>query len=392
MSRIFIGIILAICVAPFSAAAQGQPAGVLTDVVTEKQANETIVIFGELVAERQSRVAARISGVADNVPVEVGDSVSAGDVLAEIDGDLLGIELARAEADLAVAEAAVSTAKLEVATARTAYNRAASLREKSIIADATYEERLNILSVAEGRRAEAEARVNVMQIALRRAKYDLDNAIVRAPFGGVVIAVGTEVGQFVDLGAEVVRLIDASDIRVEASIPARYIQALEPGQTIYGKTDSGGMVVLELRAVLPTEFSSTRTRPVIFEVISKEGIPAAGQSVTLNVPVSAPRTVPAVPKDALVQGRGGWQVFIAADGVAQPRRVEIGIALGDSYEVISGLAAGDVVVVRGNERLRPGQQISPTPVGARQGGADGPEQSGGEAGSKRQQAAVRPKQ
>jgi len=80
------------------------------------------------------------------------------------------------------------------------------------------------------------------------------------------------------------------------------------------------------------------------------------------VPVSAPRDVLSVPKDALVQGRGGWTVFVAADGKAQPRNVQIGVALGNRYEVTQGLSEGDLVVVRGNERLRPGQDIAPSPV------------------------------
>lgn len=390
MARLILCLILAVLIVPSAATSQGRPAGVLTDVVTEEQVSETISIFGELVAERQSRVAARIAGVADNVSVEVGDSVSAGDVLATIDGDLLSIELARSEADLAVAEAAANTARLQVETAETAYFRAERLQERSIISDATYEERLNALSVAKGRHAEAEARVNVSKMALRRARYDLDNATVRAPFDGIVIEVGTEVGQFVGLGTEVARLIDTGDIRVEANVPARFIEALQPGQTVYGRTGSGGAVVLELRAALPTEFSSTRTRPVVFDVVSKEGIPAAGQSVTLDLPVSAARSVAAVPKDALIQSRGGWQVFIAKDGIAEPRSVEIGIALGDRYEVVSGLEAGEVVVVRGNERLRPGQQISPTPVDGRIEEGSQSEQIGkGDAGQPKKQAAAR---
>ncbi|MTI42201.1 RND family efflux transporter MFP subunit [Roseibium hamelinense] len=370
--------------------AQGRPAGVLTDLVTTEETSETISIFGELVAERQSRVAARISGVADTVSVEIGDKVASGDILATIDGELLSIELSRAEADLSVAEAAAQTSRLQVDTAQTAYSRAERLQQRSIISNATYEERLNVLSVAKGRQAEAEARVNVAKMALRRAKYDLNNATVRAPFDGIVIEVGTEVGQFVGVGTEVARLIDTGDIRVEANVPARFIEALQPDQTIYGETGSGGAVVLKLRAALPTESSATRTRPVIFDVVSKEGIAAAGQSLTLELPISAPREVHAVPKDALIQSRDGWQVFLAKDGIAEPRTVAIGIALGDRYEVVSGLEAGDVVVVRGNERLRPGQQIAPTPVNGQPAEKKQGEQIGeGNIGQPQKQASAR---
>ena len=90
---------------------------------------------------------------------------------------------------------------------------------------------------------------------------------------------------------------------------------------------------------------------------------AVGNSVTLNVPVSAPRDIVTVPKDALVQGRGGgWMVFVVADDTAQPRPVTLGQTAGRRMEVVEGLSPGEVVVVRGNERLRPGQAVNATPV------------------------------
>ena len=88
-----------------------------------------------------------------------------------------------------------------------------------------------------------------------------------------------------------------------------------------------------------------------------------GQSVSVDLPISAPREVIVVPKDALVQARGGWSVFVNDAGQATPRPVEIGSAVGGGFEVLSGLQAGDEVVIRGNERLRPGQAIAPSNAG-----------------------------
>ncbi|MFY0691731.1 MAG: efflux RND transporter periplasmic adaptor subunit [Paracoccaceae bacterium] len=370
---------------PQGAEAQGRPAGVVTDTVRMERVSETVPVFGELVAGRESRVAARITGVADSVPVQVGDRVAEGDILAEIDRELLEIQVARAEADLTVAKASAATAETQVENARTAFERASSLRANSIIAEAAFEERQSALAVAEGTRAEAEARIAASRVALRRAQYDLDNATVRAPFDGIIVEVGTEVGQFVSSGTDVARLIDIDGVEVEANVPARYVDALEADVEVAARTDAGGAMTLRLRATLPTEFSATRTRPVIFEVLSKEGAPAAGQSVTLNLPISAPRDVLAVPKDALIQSRGGWQVFLAQEGKATPRTVEIGSALGDRYEVLSGLTEGDIVVVRGNERLRPGQDIAPRPIA---GGDDGAQGQGDKKPENGQQAAA----
>jgi hypothetical protein len=84
---------------------------------------------------------------------------------------------------------------------------------------------------------------------------------------------------------------------------------------------------------------------------------AAGQSVTILAPMGGPREALSVSKDALVQQAGGWIVFVAEDGKAAPRPVTVGAAIGGRFEIEGGLSAGDLVVVRGNERLRPGQPI-----------------------------------
>jgi multidrug efflux pump subunit AcrA (membrane-fusion protein) len=131
-----------------------------------------------------------------------------------------------------------------------------------------------------------------------------------------------------------------------------------------GSLETGEKLTLDLRAILPIENTSTRTRAVRFSAPGLGAIrnTAIGQSVTVEIPVGAVRDVLSVPKDALVQGRDGWTVFVAAEGKAQPRPVQLGIALGNRYEVLGGVAPGDLVVVRGNERLRPGQDITSTPV------------------------------
>lgn len=72
-----------------------------------------------------------------------------------------------------------------------------------------------------------------------------------------------------------------------------------------------------------------------------------------------------------MQARGGWIVYIAEEGKAQPRPVQIGAAVADRFEVLSGLQEGQQVVVRGNERLRPGQDIMTGPPGGAPSGGQG---------------------
>lgn len=87
--------------------------------------------------------------------------------------------------------------------------------------------------------------------------------------------------------------------------------------------------------------------------------PAVNQSVLLNIPVGAPRTIVSVHKDAVIRRQGGTIVFTVIDGKAALRPVRLGIAIAARFEVLEGLAPGELVVIRGNERLRQGQKVRP---------------------------------
>lgn len=342
-------------------AAQGRPAGVTTDFVSTREVAETVSVFGQIVAGRQSDVAVRVMGVAELAPLRAGDAVKKGEVLFQIDTERLQIDLEQAEAELVIAEAGVAAAQARADRLEKTLERTRSLVSNATVSQAQLDDRAGEYAEALGNLQQAQARITAAKAGLSAAQYNLDNAVVRAPFDGTILEITAEVGEFVAAGASVARILDNGAMEVEANVPSRYIDALQTDQTVTGRTDTGGDMRLQLRAILPTEFSTTRTRPVRFTFADAAPAVAVGQSVSLDVPISAPSDVIVVSKDAVVQGAGGWQVFVNENGKAAVRPVEIGRAIGDAFEVLSGLEPGDEVVVRGNERLRPGQDIAPTP-------------------------------
>ncbi len=369
-----LALVLALFLAPAMPQAQGgRPAMVGVAEVEVREVAETVQVFGEIVASRQAALASRISGVISQTFVQTGDTVDAGDPLVRLDTELLEIERAVAEADAAVARAGREVANSRLTSARRGFERAQALRGSQTISEGALEDREGAFAEALGALQQAEARILAAEASLDRARYNLENAVVRAPFSGTILSVSAAVGAFLPTGAEVAVLLDSSALEVEANVPARFVVALEPGLDVTGATDFGTELALQVRAVLPTESSATRTRPVRL-VASGAGFAAGetpvalGQSVSLMLPVSAPREALTVPKDALIQSGGGWSAFVNQDGKAVPRSVEVGAALGDSFEVLSGLEAGDEVVVRGNERLRPMQDIMP--MGGAPGGPE----------------------
>ena len=351
--------VLAICIAA-SATAQGRAAGVGVQAVEMRALAETVPVFAEVITARDGSVAGRVAGNVEAVAVLAGSRVEAGDPLVELNDDLLKIQVAQSEAQLAEAEAGIETARARVDRARIALDRIEALRGGSSFSQGRFDDAQADFLEAEAQFVEAQAREKSAQSRLAETRYQLERSKILAPFAGVVLEVNTIPGEFIQAGTPVVRLLDTDAFEVQANVPSRYTAFLQPGQTVIASTEFGTELALQLRAVLPVEDPSTRTRAVLFSApdLADLATAAVGQSLTVEIPVGEAREVLSVPKDALVQARGGWTVFVAVDDQAQPRPVTLGVPLGDRYEVLSGLAPGDLVVVRGNERLRPGQAIS----------------------------------
>lgn len=363
---------------PERAHAQGGPAGVVVETVETRSFTETAPVLGEFVAPTSSVVASRIPGLIVEVLVQVGDQVNAGDLLVRLDTELLGIELQAAEAARNEASAGLTVAEADLALAQQGFERVERLKSSPAFSQGQFNDLGRQLQRAQGQIAQANARISSADVTIARSRYNLENAEIRAPFSGTILERQAQPGEYITTGSAVATLLDGAHLEIVADVPAAYVAGLAQGRQITVRLADGTNYQANVRAVLPRETVSTRTRPVrliapfIADDAVGNGAPfAEGQSVMVLVPVSEEKSVLTVPKDALVQGRGGWIVYIAEEGKAQPRPVQIGAAVAGRFEVLNGLQEGQQVVVRGNERLRPGQDIRTGPPGGGQAGGGG---------------------
>lgn len=349
------------------AAAQGRAASVLVEEVDVRAISDTAAILGQLVSSTQADVASRRSGVPVEVLFAVGDRVDAGAPLVRLETRLTEIERRNAEADLEVARAVIATAEASLKLTRQVLARQERLKGSTAFQQGVYEDRVAEVARAQGLLGQATAAAAAAEARMARVEYDLEFATISAPFKGVVVERMAQPGQYLNLGEAVAKLLDVQRLEIEADVPSDLVTGLTEGTVVDIDFAGGGSSTATVRVALPTETVSTRTRPVRFQTDLSKIDPqliAVGKSLTLHVPVSVPRDVLTVPKDALVQGRGGgWIVYVIVDGAAEPRPVTLGQSAGGRLEVLTGLTAGDLVVVRGNERLRPGQSVNATPVG-----------------------------
>lgn len=259
-----------------------------------------------------------------------------------------------------MAVAGRDVARAELARVQRSFERQAALRQSGAFSRSLFEDLEQEASKARAALAQAEAQLRRANASLAQLEYRLTHTEIKAPFSGVVIARRAQPGAYIQVGAPIATVMDIKNLEVEADVPVELAASLPPGKTISARLDQGGDLDVTVRALVPVQSVSTRTRPVRFKAdLSSIDLLtlARGKSVTLAVPASGARTALTVPKDALVQSTRGWLVYAVVDDAAQPRAVTIGDSAGTSIEITSGLSEGDIVVIRGNERLRPGQPV-----------------------------------
>ncbi len=332
---------------------------VSVDAVKNGPAGETVPVYGRLVARQKGVVAARVQGAVAEMRADVGDRVAAGDALALLVADTLRARRALRRAELAEAEAKRRAASVQLDQARSELDRLKRLRKSAAFSKARYEDKEKDVSRRSSALAEARARTAQARAALDMADIDLRGATIRAPFAGVLSRRHTDMGAFLKVGDRVATLINDAALEVEAEIPSNRLAGLAEGAALDLEFEDGTPFKAVVRAVIPEEDPLARTRTVrlVPDFAGEDARAAVNQSVLLNVPLSARLDVVSVHKDAVIRRSGGSAVFVVEDGRAALRAVRLGDVVGGRFEVLEGLEAGELTVVRGNERLRPGQAV-----------------------------------
>lgn len=309
---------------------------------------------GTVISRNQARLAAEVEGRLVHV-ADVGTFVSKGEEVARIDDTLLAQELAEANASVAKERARLSYLDSQVRRLeKLVQQRSANRRE--------FDEALADRGVTRSELAAYQARAELTRERRERT-------VIRAPFSGVVTERLSQMGEWADSGQAVVRLVDSTALEVQSWVPVSALKFIQQGTPLELRANPSSALAT-VRTIVPV--GDDRSRLYQLRLHLDEPKWPAGQTLRVAVPTAEPKQVVVVPRDALVLRRDGSAVYrIKDDGTAERVSVTTGIASGELIEV-SGIAPGDQVVIRGGERLRPGQKvqiIAPAPgAGQAEGG------------------------
>ena len=329
-------------------------------VLTPTQASTVLTATGYTYARSRAAVGAKIIGRVVELPVDEGDTIATGDIIAVLDSEDL-------QASVNLAEASLNEARARLADAEREFVRQADLVEDQLTSQALYD-------AAGTQREVALAQVGTAEARLNAAEAQLDYTVVRAPIDGVVIERNIEVGEMVAPGGftsqqstgSIVRIADPASLEVEADINESYIARLQLGQRASIRVDavpdfdySGS-----LRQIVPT---ADRQRAVVQVKVSIDNIDARlvpDMSCTVTFLeegvdeaelILPPKLL--VPEEAVQYSGGAAFLFQVDEGLLRRVRVTLGEASEGRVEVLEGVSGGETIVSSNVDSLDDGQRV-----------------------------------
>lgn len=312
-------------------------------------------IAGSLAPEREAVIRAQVGGQVLGVDVELGQSVSEGELLARL-------ERGQANAQASAAGAAVQAVAHQLELSRRDHARIAQLVSTGALPRRELENAESAIVAAQARLTEARAHVST-------ARDQVGDSAVRAPFAGVVAERAVNEGDVVGPGSELFTILDPSAMLLAASVPAEDVDALAPGTPVHFAVRGypGEVFTGTLRRIAPSADRYTRQIRLLIEIPNANGrliahLFAEGRVVTESRPALV------VPRIAVDESGATPQVTRVRNDTVERVAVVVGLRddVGDRVEILEGLQENDVVLVRGARSIVPGTAVTRPPEGTAQ--------------------------
>lgn len=311
----------------------------------------------------KARIGSLVEGTIAEILVDEGAEVKKGDVLIRLDKKDFIIEKNRAQAALTASRAELAQAEHALEQITLDWQRIQALYEQRVIPKHRYDAVRASYLVAEARREETRARVKKREAELAYAEKKYADAIVLAPFDGVITNKFLHEGEISSLWAynwETLEIMDISSIKIDSWVSERFLAEIKSGMTAYIDFDAypgqtfTGTVTSVTRAVDPVK-RTFKTRIVI---PNPGGKLTGGMFARIRFVLETKHDVVIIPIKEVIEQLEGFFVFVVEDNRAVWRKIVPGIREGDFIEVIDGISKGEFVVVEGSHRLQDGVRVA----------------------------------
>jgi HlyD family secretion protein len=327
---------------------------------------------GYVTPRRRATVAAKITARVVDVYVDEGMAVTEGQLLARLDDSDAERRLQAARTQRDATASLIASLKINRDNAERELSRNESLASEGFASAQTLDQARTAAESLKAQVAAAEEQVRAADAQIALAQQDVDNCIVRAPFGGIVVSKDAQRGEMVSpisagggfTRTGIATIVDMDSIEIEVDVNESYIARVVPGQRVEAVLDAypDWRIPASVRTVIPTADRQKATVKVriAFDKLDPRILPDMGVKVSFLAGEQAGGREAAkalIPRAAARTVEGQAVVFLERNGVAERRAVKLGLEIGADVEVLAGLSPGDKVVVEGPADLRDGQRI-----------------------------------
>lgn len=312
----------------------GEMPPVVVEAVTVESSNlsQNISASGSVYSNESADIRPEISGRIAKIHFHDGQSVKKGDLLFTLDDSVQKAELERARANMELAKNNVSRAK--------------DLSKKGYTSEVRYEE------------AVAEQRLAIANVEL--AKANMDKATIRAPFDGVLGLRRVSPGDFVNTDTVMINLDQTTKVKIEFSIPERFLPKLKKNTEVTLTTDAYKGENFTAKVAAFESRVDQKNRSIMVQAVAEnpKNKLVAGQFVEVRLPISEKESALVIPDQALVPIGANNYVFVVQDGAVKKIDVKTGARTQSKVEILEGLNQGDVIVTAGQQKLQDGAKVA----------------------------------
>jgi membrane fusion protein (multidrug efflux system) len=309
-----------------------KPVAVRALTIEPRKIEDALLLPGRILALQEAQLGAQRPGQVVEIVADKGQTVEAGQVLLRIDSRLW--------------EAARKRAAIEVRDAEKDLKRWKELEKSGAVSASDYEG--------------IQRRQESAEIALEEAEVMASQCEVRAPFAGVIVERGVEVGDYANEGQAVLSVIRLDRVKVAFDVPEQDVSSLKPGQAkkftltaLPGREFTGEVTFVSSQAGRDSNSFAAE-----LEAENADGTLKAGMIAQVALVRQEREGAMLVPLAAIVPRKGEHYVFVVENGRAVRKRVLLGALIGHEAVLESGVAAGERIVVEGHRGLQDGQPVS----------------------------------
>jgi membrane fusion protein (multidrug efflux system) len=317
-----------------SAPTEAAPVDVeIMTVITEPEFAETIELPAIVEPNRIVSICAEVEGRIERIPSAEGSTVQAGDLLVQLNTDLI-------QPQFEIAEAQFNRDKIE-------YGRMKELVEKDATSISDLDDATVRLATSKAQLAEVRARLERTQIL--------------APITGVLNDLPIEQGEYVQVGMPVAEIVDMDTVQVVVKVPERDITFFSVGQkaeVFLNYRDQEKSLAGTITFISELADQQTRSTSMEITLANKERFLRSGQIVRVCLTRRILKDAVLIPLLAVIPMENGYAVYVVNSTEAQRCEVELGTIKADRVQIKSGLKPGDKLIIKGHRFVAPGQKVN----------------------------------